>query len=102
VWAEARNPTAELKCDVGPLHIGVIKELPPGPKRAMLERLYIEYQDLCAHAHGRPITRFNKTVFDSRSPLRKVWNIRTKGLFGVLWVGGILVGFACGRGRARQ
>src|SRR3989442_1525554 len=25
---------------------GVIKELPPGPKRAMLERLYIEYQEI--------------------------------------------------------
>src|SRR5205823_6527624 len=52
---------------------GVIKELPPGAKRAMLERLYIEYQDLCAYAHGRPIAGFNKTVFDIRSPLRNMF-----------------------------
>jgi hypothetical protein len=31
---------------------GVIKEMPPGAKKAMLERLYIDYQDLCAYAHG--------------------------------------------------
>ena len=54
---------------------GVIKELPPGPKRAMLERLYIEYQDLCAYAHGRPIAGFNKTVFDERSSLRNMFPI---------------------------
>jgi hypothetical protein len=54
---------------------GVIKELPPGPKRAMLERLYIDYQDLCAYAHGRPIAGFNKTVFDVRSPLRNMFPI---------------------------
>jgi hypothetical protein len=52
---------------------GVIKELPAGPKRAMLELLYIEYQDLCAYAHGRPIAGFNKTVFDVRSPLRNMF-----------------------------
>ena len=50
---------------------GVLEELPPGPKRAMLERLYIENQDLCAYAHGRPIAAFNKTVFDERSPNRQ-------------------------------
>jgi hypothetical protein len=54
---------------------GVIKELPPGPKRAMLERLYIEYQDLCAYAHGRPIAESNKTVFDVRSPLPDMFPI---------------------------
>ena len=54
---------------------GVLEELPPGPKRAMLERLYIEYQDLCAYAHGRPIAGFNKTVFDERSPLRNMFPI---------------------------
>ena len=54
---------------------GVIKELPARPKRAMLERLYIEYQDLCAYAHGRPIAGFNKTVFDGRSPLRSMFPI---------------------------
>ena len=51
----------------------VIKELPAGPKRAVLERLYIEYQDLCAYAHGRPIAGFSKAVFDGRSPLRKMF-----------------------------
>jgi len=54
---------------------GVIKELPAGPKRAMLERLYIEYQDLCAYTHGRPIAGFNKTVFDGRSPVRNMFPI---------------------------
>lgn len=54
---------------------GLIKELPAGPKRTMLERLYIEYQDLCAYAHGRPIAGFNKTVFDGRSPLRSMFPI---------------------------
>ena len=53
----------------------VIKELPAGPKRAMLERLYPEYQDLCAYAHGRPIAGFNKAVFDGRSPLRKMFSM---------------------------
>lgn len=51
---------------------GVINELPSGPKRNMLERLYLEYQDLCAYAHGRPIAGFNKTVFDGRSPHRSM------------------------------
>ena len=54
---------------------GVIKELATGPKRAMLERLYIDYQDLCAYAHGRPIAGFNKTVFDGRSPIRNMFPI---------------------------
>jgi hypothetical protein len=30
----------------------VIKEIPEATKRRMLERLYLEYQDLCAYAHG--------------------------------------------------
>lgn len=54
---------------------GVIKELPAGPKRAMLERLYIEYQDLCAYTHGRSIAGFNKTVFDGRSAVRNMFPI---------------------------
>ena len=41
----------------------------------MLERLYPEYQDLCAYAHGRPIAGFNKAVFDGRSPLRKMFSM---------------------------
>lgn len=53
----------------------LIKELPPGPKRAMLERLYPEYQELCSYAHGRPIAGFNKRVFDSRSPFRKMFSM---------------------------
>ncbi len=51
---------------------GVIKELPASSKRTMLERLYLEYQDLCAYAHGRPIAGFNKMVFDGRSTLRSL------------------------------
>ena len=54
---------------------GVIKELPDEPKRTMLERLYIDYQDLCAYAHGGPIAGFNKTVFDGRSPLRNMFSM---------------------------
>ena len=53
----------------------VIKELPDGPKRAMLKRLYIEYQDLCSYAHGRPIAGFDKRVFDGRSPLRNMFQM---------------------------
>lgn len=53
---------------------GVIKEMPSGTKKAILERLYIEYQDLCAYAHGRPIAGFSKSVFDGRSPLRKMFS----------------------------
>ena len=36
----------------------------------MLERLYLEYQDLCAYAHGRPVAGFGKSIFDERSPMR--------------------------------
>ena len=50
---------------------GVIEEMPEGTKRTMLERLYFEYQDLCAYAHGRPVAGFGKSLFDERSPLRK-------------------------------
>ena len=48
----------------------VIGEMPAGTKRTMLERLYLEYQDLCAYAHGRPVAGFGKSIFDERSPLR--------------------------------
>jgi len=55
----------------------VIGEMPAGTKRTMLERLYLEYQDLCAYAHGRPVAGFGKSIFDARSPLRtqfmKLW-----------------------------
>lgn len=49
----------------------LIRLIPNGPKKTMLERLYPEYQELCAYAHGRPIAGFGKTVFDDRSPIRK-------------------------------
>lgn len=49
---------------------GVIDEIPDGPKSRMLLRLYPEYQDLCAFAHGRPVAGFQKSIFDERSPLR--------------------------------
>jgi len=49
----------------------LIRLVPEGPKKRMLERLYPEYQELCAYAHGRPIAGFGKTVFDDRSPVRK-------------------------------
>lgn len=48
----------------------VISEMPDGAKKTMLERLYLEYQDLCAYAHGRPVAGFGKNIFDERSPLR--------------------------------
>lgn len=48
----------------------VISEIAAGTKRTMLERLYLEYQDLCAYAHGRPVAGFGKSIFDERSPLR--------------------------------
>jgi hypothetical protein len=48
----------------------VIGETPEGAKKVMLERLYLEYQDLCAYAHGRPVAGFGKNIFDERSPLR--------------------------------
>src|SRR5438128_2996623 len=54
---------------------GVVKEFPARSKRAMLERLYIVYQDLCAYTHGRPIAGFNKTVFDGRSAVRNMFPI---------------------------
>ena len=41
----------------------------------MLERLYFEYRDLCTYAHGRPISGFNKIMFDGRSPLRKMFSM---------------------------
>ena len=50
----------------------VIDELPEGTtKRRMLERLYLEYQDLCAYAHGRPVAGFDKSIFDERSRIRE-------------------------------
>ena len=49
----------------------MLKELPDGPKRKMLIRLYPEYQELCTYAHGRPIAGFGKMVFDDRSPSRR-------------------------------
>jgi hypothetical protein len=51
-----------------------IAEISAGTKRKMLERLYIEYQDLCAYAHGRPIASMSKAVFDGRSPLRQMFS----------------------------
>ena len=49
----------------------VIDEIPDGTKKKMLERLYLEYQDLCAYAHGRPVAGFGKSIFDDRSVARK-------------------------------
>lgn len=49
----------------------LIDELPQGPKRKMLERLYLEYQELCIYAHGRPIAGFGKAIFDGHSVARK-------------------------------
>ena len=49
----------------------VIEELPDGPKRRMLTRLYPEYQELCSYAHGRPVAGFGKMIFDDRSPTRR-------------------------------
>ena len=37
----------------------------------MLERLYPEYQELCAYAHGRPVAGFGNGIFDDRSPIRR-------------------------------
>ena len=51
----------------------VIRLIPVGPKRKMLERLYPEYQELCAYAHGRPVAGFGKTVLDDRSPTRALF-----------------------------
>jgi hypothetical protein len=48
-----------------------IAQLPDRPKRRMLIRLYPEYQELCAYAHGRPVAGFNKDIFDDRSPTRR-------------------------------
>jgi len=48
----------------------VTDEMPDGTKKRMLQRLYLEYQDLCAYAHGRPVAGFGKSIFDERSPLR--------------------------------
>lgn len=48
---------------------GVIGLLPAGDKRAMLERLYFEYQYLCSFAHGLPEEMLFKTMFNSRSPV---------------------------------
>ncbi len=48
----------------------VIEEVADDNKRRLLERLYIEYQDLCAYAHGRPIAGFGKSIFDERAPVR--------------------------------
>jgi hypothetical protein len=49
----------------------LITEIPEGPKKRMLERLYPEYQELCAYAHGRPVAGFGKGIFDDRSPMRR-------------------------------
>lgn len=50
---------------------GVIEELPDGSQNRMLARLYVDYQDLCAFAHGRPVAGFNKSIFDGRAPVRR-------------------------------
>jgi len=52
----------------------LIDKLPYGTKRQMLERLYVEYQQLCSFAHGLPIASMKKAVFDGRSPLRKMFS----------------------------
>jgi hypothetical protein len=49
----------------------LITEIAEGPKKRMLERLYPEYQELCAYAHGRPVAGFGKGIFDDRSPIRR-------------------------------
>lgn len=49
----------------------VIEELPEGAKRRMLIRLYPEYQELCAYAHGRPIAGFGKAIFNDGSVSRR-------------------------------
>jgi hypothetical protein len=49
----------------------LIDELANGPKRRMLERLYLDYQQLCIYAHGRPIAGFGKAIFDGHSVARK-------------------------------
>jgi len=49
----------------------LISEIAEGPKKRMLERLYPEYQELCAYAHGRPVAGFGKGIFDDRSPSRR-------------------------------
>jgi hypothetical protein len=51
----------------------LIDDLPSGPKRQMLERLYLEYQYLCSFAHGLPICSMSKAVFDGRSTARKMF-----------------------------
>lgn len=48
----------------------IIEELADDARRTMLERLYLEYQDLCAYAHGRPIAGFDKSIFDERTLIR--------------------------------
>lgn len=86
IWnvSEDQKRTIEYQqCETGfppgfePKYIGhfptpgaVIDEIPDGPKKKMLRRLYLEYQDLCAYAHGRPVAGFGKNIFDERSPFR--------------------------------
>lgn len=52
----------------------LIRKLPSGTKRLMLERLYFDYQHLCSFAHGLPIASMAKGVFDGRSPLRQLFS----------------------------
>lgn len=49
----------------------MIEDIPEGPKRRMLIRLYPEYQELCSYAHGRPVAGFGKMIFDDRSAARR-------------------------------
>jgi hypothetical protein len=57
---------------------GVIRELPLGSKRRMLERLHMDYVYLCSFAHGLQAANMAKSVYDDRSLERK--------LFAEAWV----------------
>ena len=52
---------------------GVIARLPSGSKRRMLERLHLDYLYLCSFAHGLQAANMAKSVYDDRSPERRLF-----------------------------
>ena len=48
----------------------VIRHLPAGAKRRMLERLHLDYEYLCSFAHVLQVANMAKTVYDDRSTER--------------------------------